>query len=289
MTGSRLVPLASGFALPEAARWYDGALVFSDMTIGGVYRLRPGDGERAPDVVIPHRKGIGGLVAHRDGGFVVSGRNVALKRDASAAARVYLEPAPDEQFFNDLIADSVGRLYVGSVAKRGPSGEHAGGRLYRIDLDGSISTLSDDVLTSNGLGIDPSGRFLYHVDSPRRTVWRFDLGRATPTRERFADTSVYGGLPDGLAVAADGSVWVAQAGGGVAVAWDADGQVVDEIAVPRQLVTSVCFGGPNLTDLYVLAGVDDEHPHPDGGAVYRLTGSVRGLPAPVAAIGTRAG
>jgi gluconolactonase len=294
-----------------------------------------------PVELIPHRKGIGGLVRHADGGFVLAGRNVAHKRppalspsatrcaatpfsDHSAQhvalgspgerpaspTTVLLETADDEQFFNDLTADGRGRLYVGSVGTEPRPGSGAArpdGRLYRLDLDGTITVLADDVLVSNGLGTDPADERLYHVDSNRRLVWAFSLTDDEPAahppgsdqiggdrrrgnrrpgegREVFVDTAEYAGVPDGLAVAADGSVWVAMAGGGVVVGWDAKGARVAEIPVPQSLVTSVCFGGPDLRTLFVLSGHNHEHPDPAGGCVYRGSANVSGVPGAAARI-----
>jgi gluconolactonase len=285
-------PLVSGRGLLEAARWYpEYGLLFSDMHNGGVYRFDPVTGGTA--VVIPHRKGIGGLVAHRDGGLVVAGRNVAHKNGGHTAT--ILEKRADEQFFNDLTADHTGRLYVGSVATD-PTGdrERGFGRLYRIDLDGSCQVLADDVMVSNGLGVDPAGEVLYHVDTPRSTVWSYAVGEVPELepevpgvagqRRVFVETGEYGGVPDGLAVADDGSVWVAMAGGGVVVGWDAAGGRVAEIPVPQPLVTSVCFGGPDGRTLYILTGADDEHPDPRGGSLYAHAGDRRGRPGPRAAV-----
>jgi D-xylonolactonase len=277
--------LIEGFGLLEAARWYDGqGLLFSDMTGGGVYRYDGGDGR--PEVVIAHRKGIGGLVAHRGGGLVVAGRNVAHK-DADGTTTVILETGPDETFFNDLTVDASGRLVVGSVGT-GPSPhesaretQRAPGRLYRVDVDGGVTVLADDVLVSNGLGVSPAGDVLYHVDSYRRTVWAFD---GEDNRRVFVELSEYDGIPDGLAVAADGSVFVAMAGGGVVLGWRADGTRVAELSVPQPLVTSVCFGGPALRSLYVLTGVNEEYPDDRGGAVYVHEAHGPGLAAPVCAV-----
>lgn len=277
--------LLDGYGLLEAARWYPQyGLLFSDMTKGGVYRYR---GVSHPvDVVIAHRKGIGGLVAHAEGGLVVAGRNVAHKAD-DGRTTVLMETASDETFFNDLTADGRGRLYVGSVGT-GPSpneepaeGERSPGRLYRLELDGTRTTLSDDVLVSNGLGVSPADDVLYHVDSHRHVVWAFDHAGG---REVFVDVKEYGGVPDGLAVAADGSVWVAMAGGGLVVGWAADGRRIAECAVPHPLVTSVCFGGPELTSLYVMTGVNSEYPSDEGGAVRVVDGQRAGLPAPTCAV-----
>jgi gluconolactonase len=277
--------LIEGFGLLEAARWYDGqGLLFSDMTGGGVYRYDGGDGR--PEVVIAHRKGIGGLVAHRGGGLVVAGRNVAHK-DADGTTTVILETGPDETFFNDLTVDASGRLVVGSVGT-GPSphesareAQRAPGRLYRVDVDGGVTVLADDVLVSNGLGVSPAGDVLYHVDSYRRTVWAFD---GKDNRRVFVELSEYDGIPDGLAVAADGSVFVAMAGGGVVLGWRADGTRVAELPGPQPLVTSVCFGGPALRSLYVLTGVNEEYPDDRGGAVYVHDAHGPGLAAPVCAV-----
>jgi len=287
---SALTRHVAGFGLLEGARWYPPhGLVFSDMTNGGVYTL---DHDEARPI-IEHRRGVGGLVAHADGGFVVSGRNVALRTiGASPTTTVLLETQPDEQFFNDLTADARGRLFVGSVAKNdgglGTEGtvDRRPGRLYQLDLDGAVRVLADDVKVSNGLGTDPDGDRLYHVDSNRRTIWSFDLDADDPavTRTSFADTSEYSGVPDGLCVAVDGSVWAAIAGGSVVVVWDAQGRRTHELPVPQPLVTSVCLGGPQLATLFVLTGATDEEPDPLGGAVYSTDVDVRGLPAPYARV-----
>lgn len=285
-TTNPLTRLVSGYGLLEGARWYpEHGLVFSDMLGGGVYRMPAGlpYGPGAPETIIPHRKAIGGLVAHAEGGFVVSGRNVSRKTlsctTGDATTDVLLEAAPDEQFFNDITADGAGRLYAGSVARE----RDAAGRLYLLDADREVRVLADDVLISNGLGTSPDDALLYHVDSGRRTIWRFAL-ESGGERAPFASTHEYDALPDGLAVAADGSVWVALAGAGLVVGWSAAGERVAEIEVPHALVTSVCFGGPGLGTLYILTGANDEHPNPDGGSVFAAPAPCPGLPAPSARV-----
>ena len=283
--------LVDGFGLLEAARWYpDLGLLFSDMTRGGVFSYT--GAEDHPKVVIAHRKGIGGLVAHGDGGLVVAGRNVAHKAP-DGTTTVLLEPGADETFFNDLTADGSGRLVVGSVGT-GPTPQESAadaqrvpGRLYRIEPDGGVTVLSDDVLVSNGLGVSPAGDVLYHVDSYRRTVWAFDRA---DHRDVFVDLHDDEGIPDGLTVAADGAVFVAMAGGGVVLAFSPSGTRIAELAVDAPLVTSVTFGGPGLSSLFVLTGVNDEYPDGRGGAVYVHSGCGPGLPAPLCTIGlARAG
>ena len=69
--------LVRGFGLIEGPVWDpDRGLLFSDVFAGGVYALSP-DGQLS--TCFEHRKGIGGMAAHADGGLVVSGRNISFK------------------------------------------------------------------------------------------------------------------------------------------------------------------------------------------------------------------
>lgn len=283
MTVSKeLVALAGGYGLSEAARWYpEHGLVYSDMLKGGVFRLPPGAGE--PEVIIPKRKAVGGLVAHADGGFVVSGRNITHTNGESS--RVLLEPRDDEQFFNDFGADGRGRLFCGAMPK---TELRDAGRFYLIDLDGSVSVITEDLKIANGVHADPGDTVLYSVDSGRLLVWKFALAdtaaEMAASRELFVDTSEYDAQPDGLTVAADGSVWVAMAGAGCVVGWDVSGTKIAEIASPHALTSSLAFGGPGLDELYILTGDMEDHPNPEGGTVFRMASPTVGLPAPYARV-----
>src|SRR5436309_9490925 len=107
--------LAFGYSLVEAPR-VDGAgnLYFSDAIDGGVYR-------RAPDgvvsVVVPKRRGVGGLVLHADGGVVISGKDVSHVRDGETRILLTVEGALG---FNDLTTDAAAHVYVGSLRSPAP-------------------------------------------------------------------------------------------------------------------------------------------------------------------------
>ena len=152
------------------------------------------------------------------------------------------------------------------------------GDLFLIDLDGSSRKVAKDVKLTNGLGFSPDGMTLYHSDSRRHTVFKYalesngDLGLKTP----FAETSR--GVPDGLVVSEDGAVWVALADGGKGVSvFNVDGKERDFIEIPSPMCTSVCFGGDELNDLYIVSGSDGTGEE-KAGAVYRVRTHVAGLP-----------
>jgi gluconolactonase len=100
-------------------------------------------------------------------------------------------------------------------------------------------------------------------------------GSVGPWR-RFA-TLGPGGVADGLKVAADGSVWIADAHGGRVAVFEADGRHRRDLAVPLPMVTSLCFGGADLRDLYVVTG-SRGGPRENCGSIFRIRADVPGLP-----------
>ena len=246
--------VAGGYGLVEAPVWDPArGLAFSDVLGGGVYRVGL-DG--AVSEVVPKRRGVGGMALHADGGLIVGGRNIAWVGD-DGETRVLLEPAaiPGAIGFNDLTTDRAGRIYVGSLCYRVFADPPKPGFLHVIDLDSAMRTLSDGVMLTNGLGVSPDGSRLYHSDARAGLVRVYDVrpdGSVGPWRQ-FC-TLGDGRVADGLKVAADGSVWVADARGGRVAVFEPDGAHRMDLAVPRPMVTSLCFGGEDLRDLYVVTG-----------------------------------
>jgi gluconolactonase len=85
-----------------------------------------------------------------------------------------------------------------------------------------------------------------------------------------------GETPDGLAVAEDGSVWVALAHGGAVAVYEPDGSLRQRIPVPLPMVTSVCFGGDDLKDVYIVTG-SRGGPHENCGSVFVMRTDVPGV------------
>lgn len=277
--------VATGYGLIEGPVWDPAhGLYFSDVINGGVFLL-----DRAGKVsqVVPKRRGIGGMALHASGGLVVGGRDIAWVSLTDGATRTLLAQAaiPGATGFNDLTTDAAGRVYVGSLAYRVFGGEAPKpGFLHVIELDGTMRTVSDGILLTNGLGFSPDGRRLHHSDARAGIVRVYDVksdGGVGPWR-RFAALGE-GRVPDGLKVASDGSVWVADAHGGRVAVFAADGTHVRDIAVPLPMVTSLCFGGDDLRDLYIVTG-SRGGPSENCGSIFRMRSEVAGLALPPARV-----
>ncbi len=254
-------------------------LYFSDTQNGGVFRRHPSG---AIETVVPKRRGIGGIALHADGGIVVTGRNVCHVKAGESRIVFASEDIPG---FNDLFTDSQGRILVGSLRSHEfwTDAPHETGELYRLNGRGERVLLYDDVAMSNGIGSSPDERRLYHNDSARRQVLVHDVaddGSCT-NRQIFAETPR--GVPDGLAVDEAGCVWIAAYGGGCVTRFTPDGEVDQHFDIPANIVTSLCFGGPDRRDLYVVTA-DNRNDPKLAGCIFRTRVEVPGLPVELARV-----
>jgi D-xylonolactonase len=79
--------------------------------------------------------------------------------------------------------------------------------LFRLGIDGDLTTLLDDVQLSNGLGFSPSLDHLYSCETMSGTIHRFAYDRGPGglfDQSTFAEIPQEEGLPDGLTVDTEG-------------------------------------------------------------------------------------
>ena len=244
-------------------------LIFSDARNGGVLGL---DSQGQVKTLIAHRRGIGGVALHEKGGCVVTGRTVAYKPfdvNGQALPTINLidrDEATNRVGFNDLAIDKKGRIYVGSmgfVAMEADIDDPSlpPGTFWLIELDGSYRAVADDIRITNGTAISEDERVLYLSDSGRKAVLAFDIDSVTgDLKNRRLFCNCPSGVPDGMAIAEDGSLWLTLAYAGKIIRYDKSGAVMQEFNVPDSMVTSVCFGGNDLRTLYVVTGAEGKDP-----------------------------
>jgi sugar lactone lactonase YvrE len=128
---------------------------------------------------------------------------------------------------------------------------------------------------------------MYYIDSPTHRVDAFDFdlesGDVSRRRQLVAFPEAWG-FPDGMAVDAEGFLWVAFWGGSAVRRIDPEGRVRATVRFPVSQVSSCAFGGAGLGDLYVTSARNGLSPRelerePQAGAVFRVRVDVRGRPA----------
>lgn len=213
------------------------------------------------------------------GGFVALGsRSLHLSDTADGPTRIAATFDLGQARFNDGTVDTRGRLLAGSMAL-----DDAGavGRVLRIGGDLATSEVLSGVEISNGIGFTADGARAYYVDTATGRVDVFDVVDGDlRDRRGFVSIPEDLGSPDGLTVAADGSVWVALWGGGAVHGYAADGSQIARIELPVPQVSACTFGGDDLGTLYITTsaqGLGSDH-GTEAGSLFAVRPGVRGLP-----------
>jgi sugar lactone lactonase YvrE len=179
---------------------------------------------------------------------------------------------------NDSKVSPGGTLVAGTMGRRFEPGA---GAFHAIRVSGEARCLIPDVTISNGLAWSPDGRFIHYTDSPTRKLMRAPWDEATasigPPELLFEVAPPV--APDGAAMAADGTIWVALWDGHRVVGVAPDGALVGEIALPVAQVTACAFGGEDLRTLFITsAGEGDRAPL--AGSLFAVEMAVPGVPVP---------
>lgn len=196
---------------------------------------------------------ISSLALDHSGGAVVALETGIHRLDLDTGDMTLLaDPAPGvpHLFPNDGKADAAGRFVFGTVDAQG--GCDAG--LFSIAPNGTMTQLDDGFGITNGPCWSPDGKTLYFADSAAHRIYayRYDpLTGSASERRLFADTSAYGGVPDGATVDTQGRLWTAMCDGAQILCYNPDGAVCQVIQFPTGQVSSLMFGGPALDRLYV--------------------------------------
>ncbi len=198
-----------------------------------------------------------GLALHAFGGFVIVNSGGVWIWDCKGDLHLVVDSVEDKKcVLNDCIADPEGRLFTGSCFFDPHNDEHEHGCLFRIDKDGSAHVVDEGIRLANGLGFSPDHSTLYFADSAERLIYAYDYRRSDGSlrnRRIFVKVAKDEGIPDGLTVDSEGFVWSAQWFGGCIVRYDPEGKEQQRIPIPASQTSSLTFGGPDLTDIFVTS------------------------------------
>lgn len=261
----------------ECPIWHpgDGGLYWTDIPAGCLYCYHPDTGRTE---TVYRGRPVGGMTLQGDGALLLfrDGGNVAIwRRGKTEETIVEKVPALADTRFNDVCADPAGRVFCGTMR-----GAATTGRLYQLARCGKLTLLDAGFGTPNGMGFSPDGRRLYFNDSRKARTWRFDYNLATGvlgTRSlcRDAVERKDPGRPDGLAVDSEGGIWTGRWEGGALLRFDSRmGKITHRIDLPARMVTSLCFAGEGLHDIYATTagGHERESAGPGAGMLFRIRG-----------------
>ncbi|MCW2710556.1 MAG: 6-deoxy-6-sulfogluconolactonase [Marmoricola sp.] len=259
----------------ECPRWHDGRLWVVDFYTYEVLSMAEDGSDLRVEASVPKQpSGLGWLpdgrllvVSMRDSTILRREEDGELVVHADLSAHVGGHP-------NDMVVDDQGRAFVGNFGFDLMGGADVRSTvLLRVDPDGSVTQVADDLWFPNGSVITDDGVLLVDETFGNRiTAFDIEPDGSLANRRVWAQfgelpsSPVLGEVIPGLAVApdgcgldAEGCLWLADAVNGRVLRVREGGEIIDEIPVGTG-VFACMLGGSDGRTLYLCCAPDfDEH------------------------------
>lgn len=214
---------------------------------GTIGRVTP-NGSASLLVTLPEGSVGNGIRFDAAGNFYVAdyAQHNILKVDGSTYEVKVFAHEPRMNQPNDLAIADDGTLYASD-----PNWTDSTGQIWRIDTDGKVTLIAENMGTTNGIEVSPDGQSLYVNESAQRNIWAFTI---TPEKtlankrllKKFDDFGF-----DGMRADIDGNLYVTRYGKGTVVKLSPQGEILQEIPVLGNRPSNICFGGPDGRTAYV--------------------------------------
>jgi sugar lactone lactonase YvrE len=200
---------------------------------------------------------VGTVVKRQKGGLMLALHNgfAHIDPETEKITPVGIDPerSVPANRFNDGKCDPAGRFWAGTMEF---GGEKDQGALYCLDVDHTVSKKVSPVSISNGIVWSADHKTMYFIDTGTNNVRAYDyaVDSGAIANERVVVTNEGTGGFDGMAIDAEGLLWIAVFGGGAVRCYDpGSGRLVRSLELPATNITSCAFGGAALDELYVTS------------------------------------
>jgi sugar lactone lactonase YvrE len=268
--------LLSGLNFPEAPRWHDGRLWFSDVRARRVMSVDETGDARVEVRLDTEPSGLGFLP---DGDLlVVTVNDQRVLRVSGGRVSVHAElrglPGIGERdFLNDMVVDADGVAYVGTrVPNAGPVPPPPSDVLVRITPAGVATVVEGGLGGTNGMVLLDGELVLAETNARRLSTRTVGADGAFGATSDYGD--VEGAFPDGITVDDEGGVWVASVFTGPFVRVARGGAVTDTIHPAVGEAVACELGGADGRTLFLLCA--------DAAALRRAWSEEQGTFVPVA-------
>ncbi|CAH0992671.1 hypothetical protein SIN8267_02804 [Sinobacterium norvegicum] len=198
--------IADGLTFPEAPRWHNNSLYFSDFHSNTVYRWQQGklseflqvDGKPA------------GLSWLADGKLLVISmeHKQLLSFDGDKTTVVADLSALAAGICNDMVTTQSGYSYIGNFGFQ-VGEEPVATQLIGVNSDGECCHVADQMMFPNGSVILNQGRTLIVAETLACCLTAFDIGPDGSLSNRRVWADLNGVMPDGICIDHQQGVWVA--------------------------------------------------------------------------------
>jgi len=243
--------VVDGLTFPEAPRWHEGRLWFSDFYS---HRVLAVDVSGYVDVIaeVPQRPS--GLGWTPDGTLLIVSMldRRLLRFDGGALAVVADLSSLATGPCNDMVVDANGRAYIGNFGFDRHRGEPERTTcIARVDPDGRVTRAADDLSFPNGAVITPDGKTLVLAETLAHRLTAFDVAADGGLSNRRVFAQLDGCFPDGICLDAEGAVWVADARSPRVIRVLDGGRIERTVSTGDRFAFACMLGGDDRRTLFV--------------------------------------
>lgn len=204
---------------------------------------------------------VGTVVLREQGGLMLAVRDGFASFDwESGKLEIVANPAERAEGtrFNEGKCDPAGRFWAGDMQF---NAEPCNGKLFALEQDLTTRTMIENLCITNGIVWTQDHQTMYHIDTVPHEVRAYDYdletGAISNERVAFHVPNNMGG-PDGMAIDAEGMLWIAHFNGACVRRWHpGTGEVLQQIDLPVSQITACAFGGENLDKLYITTATEN--------------------------------
>jgi len=261
-TSKIVIDQTRGLRFTESPRWHDGKLWFLDIHDKRI-KTADLDGRLDTAVELPF---IPNAFGHRRDGSVLVGD--AMQRQIHRWDGKALQPLTDLSgittfCLSDGIVDAQDRLYVGDIGYNffDPANKPVDTCVIAcVDPDGCSRVVANGLHFPNGMVITPDGKTLIVGETMGHRLTAFDvLADGSLAKRRVYAQLPEDVSPDGIALDAEGAVWIANPEGQFgALRVREGGEIVERVDLDTECY-AVMLGGPERRSLFIC-GSDSHDP-----------------------------
>lgn len=244
--------LLTGLGFGESPRWHEGRLWFCNWGKQEIVAVdRKGNSEVMARVATALPFSINWLPDGRL--LVVSGPERLLlrrERDGTFATHADLRPFA-HQICNEIVVDGRGNVYVNGGGFDQP-GQKPSGIIALITREGAIRQVADSLAFPNGMAVMPDNATLIIAESFAKKLTAFAIAADGSLSQRRVWADLGEGVPDGICIDAENTVWYADTPNQRCVRVREGGAVLQTINLDRGGFACM-LGGPDKKTLFIMA------------------------------------
>ena len=242
--------LLSGLEFPEAPRWRNGKLFFSDFLGKKVMIV---DEHGKSEVLIEMQDSPSGLGFLQDGRMlIVSMQKRKLMRLEPGGLEVHADLSKFTEFnCNDSVTDMRGRTYIGNWGTKSLESPAKPTCIILVTKDGNARVVAENLIFPNGCIVTPNCSTFIVAETFGGKLTAFDIESSGNLINRRIWAKFKDFAPDGICLDEEGAIWVANPSKAEVLRVLEGGKITSTIKVKDTNVYACALGGNDGRTLFL--------------------------------------